>query len=186
LLNLLYLAKFKDINVKKGTFDSIDVIGLSTFKGNLNGATGNFSGDLTAGTLKATEIVIDAPVTAGETYLIRRDNRQVQWSSIYLNSDTPHKEITTPAKGTVKLLLKFGNVGSGGQYRISIFNGINETYVVNWTAPTSNSSIIHNINLSDDISTICLYLGTTGSGGITNDKFEVRCENIPKSLRLLG
>jgi hypothetical protein len=175
-----------DCEFNNGNFRGHIEADSGSFSGELKGATGTFRGDLTAGTLKATEIEINAQVTPGTNYVIRRENHEVSWNQSGSGFDAI-KEIVTPARGNAILVATFSSPGNG-QYRIRV----NSTILVDWTSvtkPLPTDDISWNINLSLDVNEIYLDLRVSPgslSGAIVNRKFELRTNTIPKALRFLG
>ena len=187
---------------KSGTFDSINILGASTFQGLLNGAGGTFSGNLNAaggsykGSLTAANVTVtgqhtadSAATTGSNPYIISSDNRLVDTTNTYfVNNDWQLiKKIRIVGKGSYRVRLNIrGRYSVEGRYnsgtKIPI---INSTY-----RSIEGEEWSGIINATEDMMIIELHGTTYEQVGLTyafkNTIFEVRCSNEPGLYKLLS
>jgi len=142
------------------------------------------SGAEISGTLQANFIELTGNVTAGTNFVLRRNNTITSVS--FAHSNLSIKELSTPARGSVTVRVSFLNGDISGI--ITCVIRLNGNNVVTFPLTALNYNYDNNIILSNSINLIELVFLFPSSylGGLNTNIFELRCNDDPKFLRVLG
>jgi len=152
------------------------------------------------GLLQARYIRVTGDVSSGTQYILRSNNTlsiidSYGGSWIAATFDAVAKEIRTLAHGSCTVRLRFPTVASAsmnnrnvGSYKIVV----NDTIIVDWTNYSTNVDIdIPNVPLPNEVNVVKLYGAPSTAGNITsfgfyNSIFELRCNQDPAFLAMIG
>jgi hypothetical protein len=152
----------------------------ATIYGDIYANNGIFSG-----TLKATNIDINGTVTKGTAYLIRSDNIPVDSYTFSNKKDTLMKSIKTVAHGTATIRVKGMNSITAPD--AGFYITLNDNTIITQETTAKEWLYEYDITLPTGMNIINLYYTYNNSSqNITITTFELRCQNDPKFLALLG
>jgi hypothetical protein len=177
-----------NIIAKSGTFRGNVYANDGEFTGVIHAKSGDFSGNIIAGSIVASDINISGHITAGKNRLVRRNNMPYRFSAdSTVGLELVVKDLVIAATGSITVRVRFSSVQGGAGYKI-IRDG---TQVASSTNIAVNTDIDHVVQLPNNINRIDLVLmvpsvSTGSTGNIINTKFELRSDQDPKFLQLLG
>ena len=155
-------------------------------RGHIEADSGTFKGNL-----EAKSIHITGAVNQGTSYVIRANNSPVSGNNFLIYSDRL-KQITTAAYGTVTVRVRLTSISTNTGSVTALVYANNES-VGELSIDNTNADYHINISLPNSVSElgantveIRFRAGGMNTSSVTISTFEIRCNENPGFLRLLG